>query len=203
MLLPQKAIWEADKKCLIIADLHLGKIEHFRASGIGLPQKAVNATLEKLKCLLNTFEPQHVIFLGDLFHSRKNDSFKKLSSILKEFENTLFTLITGNHDILTNDDYTDLGLSVYPELVLGNLWLTHEPQKELKGHNYNLAGHIHPGVRLNGKGKQSISLPCFYFGDTAGILPAFGYFTGKAILKPDRNSKVFVIAEDLIYNVSL
>ena len=201
-LLPQKAIWEPENKYLIISDCHLGKVEHFRASGIGLPINAIDDTINKLKSLLQTFEPNHVIFLGDLFHSIKNESFEKLKILIANHKIIDFSLIVGNHDIMNKDDYSTRGLSVYDEMFYGNLWLTHEPQAEVRHGLYNLAGHIHPGIRLKGTAKQSISLPCFYFGQNTGILPAFGYFTGKHLIKADKKSRIFAISENNIYNVS-
>jgi len=66
---------------------------------------------------------------------------------------------------------------------------------------YNLIGHIHPGVQLKGSAKQSIKLPCFYFGVQQGILPAFGAFTGLTALKVKKNYRVFVIVEKTVFEV--
>lgn len=32
--------------------------------------------------------------------------------------------------------------------------------------------------RLAGRGGDAVRLPCFWFGDTVAVLPAFGSFTG-------------------------
>ena len=80
--------------------------------------------------------------------------------------------------------------------------LTHEPMENPAGEYYNLAGHIHPGVHLSGKGRQSITLPCFYFGQHQGILPAFGSFTGLAMINPKVNDQVFAIADGKILNLN-
>ena len=60
---------------------------------------------------------------------------------------------------------------------------------------YNLAGHVHPGVRLRGGPAQSVRLPCFYFNGHQGILPAFGNFTGNYKLKPKSGDKIIAIAD--------
>ncbi|MHB1176840.1 MAG: hypothetical protein ACYCZO_00750 [Daejeonella sp.] len=39
LLLPEKAILGQEEKTLIIADIHLGKVGHFRKAGIGIPKK--------------------------------------------------------------------------------------------------------------------------------------------------------------------
>ncbi len=198
-LLPEKALKLTVSNILIIADLHLGKIEHFRLSGINLPASAASQTEERLSKLIVKHQPSRVIFLGDLFHSIKNHSFNSFQTLLKSFDNITFDLVIGNHDIMSSENYADLGLNVTEEIYINGLWLTHEPQDEIKEGNYNIAGHIHPGVRLKGKGRQYLTLPCFYFGAHSGLIPAFGYFTGKAIVKIDKKSNIFAIAEDKIF----
>jgi uncharacterized protein len=88
---------------------------------------------------------------------------------------------------------------LYPhELRIGNFVLTHEPLAMVNEGDYNLSGHLHPGVQLRGTGKQSITLPCFYFGKQMGLLPAFGSFTGLARINPKKEERIFVIAENKI-----
>lgn len=201
-LLPEKAVLIPSENIMILADLHLGKIEHFRAAGINLPLAAATQTQHKIVTLIEKHQPSRVIFLGDLFHSVQNQSYDSFQKTISSFTHITFDLVIGNHDIMHLDDYTNLGLKVYNELFINDLWLTHEPQDELKTGLYNLAGHIHPGVRLKGKGRQKLTLPCYYFGTHSGILPAFGYFTGKAILKIEKKSDIFAIAENKIFRIN-
>ena len=46
VLYPQKAVFWPKHKILMIADLHLGKINHFRRSGIAVPTKANDKNIE-------------------------------------------------------------------------------------------------------------------------------------------------------------
>ena len=64
------------------------------------------------------------------------------------------------------------------------------------GH-YPLAGHVHPSVALGGNGR-AMTLPCFYFGRDYALLPAFGEFTGTAVIRPRAGESVFVLAGDEI-----
>ncbi len=59
--------------------------------------------------------------------------------------------------------------------------------------NYFFSGHIHPGIRMSGAGKQSLCFPCFYFGKEYAVLPAFSHFTGVAVIEPKKNENVFAI----------
>jgi metallophosphoesterase superfamily enzyme len=87
------------------------------------------------------------------------------------------------------------------ELKIGPFMLTHEPLENSRDDFYNIAGHIHPGVHLSGKGRQSLTLPCFCFGKHQGIMPAFGSFTGLAKINPKKDDRIFVIAEGKILKV--
>ena len=98
--------------------------------------------------------------------------------------------------------YHDLNIKLFDSLVEAPFIFTHEPL-EIEHKLYNLAGHIHPGVRLKGKGNQQHRLPCFYFGKKSGILPAFGSFTGLATIKVKKENRVFVITKTEVIKVNL
>ncbi len=202
-LLPQKAIALPFHKTLIIADLHFGKINHFRKSGIPVPARANAKNTETLIDLLNTIKPERTIFLGDLFHSHYNEEWDVVGQVLKHFSSCRFELVRGNHDILSQRQYERHNITVYENgLTLGKFLLTHEPLEETSEEAFNLAGHIHPGVRLTGKGKQTLALPCFYFGQRHGILPAFGAFTGIALLTPKKEDQIFVVADGQVQGIN-
>jgi len=83
--------------------------------------------------------------------------------------------------------------------ALGPFVLNHEPGPSRVG--YALAGHIHPAVRLAGEG-ETLRLPCFWFARRYGVLPAFGAFTGSAVVRPKGGDQVFVIAEEDVLKVA-
>jgi len=198
-LLPQKALWFKTRRLLLVADLHFGKINHFRKSGIPVPARANDKNTESLINLLNKTKPDRMIFLGDLFHSHYNQEWEVVGQIRKHFAACSFELVLGNHDILSALQYERHALTVHPlNLRVGNFVFTHEPMTEVPEGWYNLSGHLHPGVQLRGVGKQSMTLPCFYIGKQQGILPAFGSFTGLARVAPKKEERIFVIADDKI-----
>jgi metallophosphoesterase superfamily enzyme len=83
---------------------------------------------------------------------------------------------------------------------LGPFVLNHEPGAP-RGGGYALAGHMHPAVRLHRRGDESLRLPCFWFAARYGVLPAFGAFTGCAVVPPAQGDQVFVIADDQVLRV--
>jgi metallophosphoesterase superfamily enzyme len=65
-----------------------------------------------------------------------------------------------------------------------------------------LHGHIHPAVKLRGKGRQRLKLPCFFFAKDYGVMPSFGDFTGSFALSPTGSDQVYAIAENQVLKIS-
>ncbi|GAA0878049.1 hypothetical protein GCM10009119_10170 [Algoriphagus jejuensis] len=148
------------------------------------------------------FRPTHTYFLGDLFHSDWNEQWEFLNDFLAQLKGTEFHLIKGNHDVLGPEFYRQSILTIHDQpLILSELVLSHEPLKSVPPGMLNLCGHIHPGVRLAGKAKQSVMLPCFFQTPSHLILPAFGNFTGLAQVRRNERDSVWAIANEKIIPV--
>jgi DNA ligase-associated metallophosphoesterase len=201
-LLKEKAIFWRSERILLIADVHLGKINHFRKAGIPVPTKANEKNMEVLLSLIQSVKPQRVIFLGDLFHSHYNEEWESTRTLIKSFPEISFELVVGNHDILSEVQYERSNLKLHRDtLIKSPFVLSHHPLETIPDHQYNLAGHIHPAIQLVGKGRQEVTLPCFYFGERQGILPAFGSFTGFARIRPKKNDQIYALVENSIVKV--
>lgn len=201
LLLPEKAILWLEAKTLIAADVHLGKVGHFRKAGIAIPQILAQDDLAVLSDLIREHHPEQIIFLGDLFHSDLNADWDWFALWRHQFPKLKIQLIRGNHDIIPERNYEQIDITVYDELVVGPFRMLHHPLKTFSSESnesYVLCGHIHPGVLLKGKGNQSLVLPCFAFGDYQCILPSFGKFTGKVALRHQQNHHVFGILKDKV-----
>lgn len=201
-LFPEKAMYWKNKDVLIIADLHLGKANHFRRAGIPVPEATNTANLENFIDLMKFISPGRVIFLGDLFHSVYNEEWEALGQVLSHFPATNFELVEGNHDVMSPYQYAKHGIKVLKDpMIIHPFIFSHEPLESGQS-AYNIAGHVHPSVRLSGKARQGMRLPCYYFGEQNGLLPAFGAFTGTFRLKPTKKDKVYVIANNTVMDVS-
>jgi len=204
-LLPEKAIFFTKEKVLVAADLHFGKINHFRQAGLPVPKSANQKNAETLIDLINYWKPERTIFLGDLFHSHYNEEWEVVGQIVKHFPVCCFELVIGNHDIMSEHQYQRKGIKVIEKEEINQWILTHEPMDvaDIPPGRINMAGHIHPGAFLQGKGRQSVTLPCFWFSKNQLILPAFGSFTGLAVISPAEADNVYIVVEKKIMAVSL
>lgn len=186
--------WE-EKKTLILSDLHLGKTGHFRKAGIAVPQAIFKEDMQRLVTQLQYFKPEHVIVIGDMFHSHGNKEHDLFIKWRKDFSQLTIHLVKGNHDILHEKWYAsaDITLSTC-EVKIDLFSFVHDfTDCEINENGYIFSGHIHPGISIHGRGKQSLRFPCFYFGNNYAVLPAFSRFTGMYGIKPKPGESVYAL----------
>lgn len=193
ILHPSGAMFWEEEDLLVISDVHLGKVAHFRKHGSAIPQQALKGNFLKLDLVTGFFDPKKIIFLGDLFHSYINNEWQHFEQWMQDISAEVI-LIEGNHDVISPLKYEALGVQVIPELIIGDFLFTHHPEE--RENYFNFSGHIHPGVKINGTARQQLKLPCFFRRKNQMILPAFGEFTGKHILEPKKEDKVYVVTKE-------
>ncbi|WP_374948914.1 ligase-associated DNA damage response endonuclease PdeM [Mucilaginibacter sp.] len=200
LLLPQKAIYWQQEKALIATDVHFGKVGHFRKAGIAIPRNMEQQDLSMLSDLIYEYKPEKIYFLGDLFHSDMNNDWDWFVLWRSQFPKLQIILIKGNHDIINDLHYNQLGILLHKELHVGPFLMLHHPLSDgvQQREGYVLCGHIHPGVSLVGRGRQSVTLPCFAFGKHQAILPSFGSFTGKVAIVSRKADHVFGVLKDKV-----
>ena len=152
--------------------------------------------MQRLVSLLNYFQPQQLIVVGDFFHSHANIELEGFKKWREDLTHLHIRLVRGNHDILKDAWYKEAGIEVIEkELLLHPFLFVHDKCEERED-VYTFCGHIHPGIYLSGLGRQGVRLPCFYFAKDRCILPAFSRFTGMALIEPAKNENVFAIVEN-------
>lgn len=189
--------WE-EKSLLLISDVHLGKVNHFRKFGAAVPRKAIHKNFMLLDKIVSDFQPFQICFLGDLFHSSLNKEWELFENWVGKTPAEII-LVSGNHDIIAPEKYRQLNVEIFPELIIDDFLLTHHPE-EREG-LFTFCGHIHPAVKLYGFGRQKLRLPCFFKSKNQIILPAFGEFTGTYTMNPSKNDEVYAIVEDAVVKV--
>jgi DNA ligase-associated metallophosphoesterase len=196
-LSPHRCLFWEEEKSLILSDLHFGKTGHFRKAGIAVPPAVYREDLLRLLSLIQYFQPRQLLVVGDLFHSRENKELDLFRRWRDDFPDLGIRLVLGNHDILREDWYEKAGIDVTRDLLrMGEFAFVHDistVEGGVAGRPYFFSGHLHPGIRIRGMGKQCLQFPCFYFGGEYAILPAFGLFTGTVSIEPGAESSVFAI----------
>lgn len=195
---PLGGLFWVEKSMLLISDVHLGKVSHFRKFGAAVPRKAIHKNYVLLDMIVADFQPFQICFLGDLFHSSLNKEWELFENWVAKTPAEII-LVSGNHDIIAPEKYKQLKVEIFPELIIDDFLLTHHPE-EREG-LFTFCGHIHPAVKLHGFGRQKLRLPCFFKSKNQMVLPAFGEFTGTHALNPSKDDEVFAIVEDAVVKV--
>lgn len=191
------SIFWAARKTVIISDPHFGKASAFRHAGVAVPENVTVHDLKRLDLLLKETGAERLLILGDFLHARSGRSqvtMDALDSWCADHQSLQTLLVTGNHDRMAGappDCWRIEGVG--EKWTDGPFTFCHEPQT-VKG-SYVLSGHIHPSISFHRDFGSGMRLPCFVFGETFAILPAFGSFTGTHTLKPEKNARVFAIRD--------
>ena len=185
---------------LLISDIHIGKAEYFQLNGIPITNNEDENNLNRIYKLINKFEPNKLIILGDLFHSRHSfnkNLIYKVERLFNSYKNKI-ELIEGNHDKgcqIRNMPYLKEKKSL-------NLIFTHEPIKKKDNRTLNICGHYHPKLTLKNY-QDKLSFKCFAFDSFNNnlYLPSFGDLTGGFLCK-EHFKKWAIISENNIIEIN-
>ncbi|UWG51627.1 putative phosphohydrolase, MPP superfamily [Halalkaliarchaeum sp. AArc-CO] len=159
---------------LVVADVHVGRDE---SSSVQFPLGERDDLVDRLDALLVHYDPDTVVFAGDLFHrfDRVSDlSRRGLCELVTACRrrDTRPVLVGGNHDTrlaaATDNDVHD----AYA-LADGTVVCHGHEEPSVEGHRY-VIGHLHPTISIEGN-----TYPCFLWGREAYdgadvlVLPAF------------------------------
>ena len=167
---------------LFVADVHLDKAATFQRAGLAVPLGDESRDLDRLAALARRHDAPEIIVLGDLVHAppRPGGATEHVVTTWARAHPELsLSVLLGNHD---GDAATRL--AHWPvrwltgEQRLGPFVLRHEPTGEVAADVFELAGHLHPVLRLRDGPRDAARLPGFWQHAGGMVFPAFGSFTG-------------------------
>jgi DNA ligase-associated metallophosphoesterase len=203
LLLPEKVVFLPECDTLLVADAHIGKATSFRQLGVPVPAGTTGETLGVLSRLIQRLDAKRVVFLGDFLHSARSLAPDTLATVRRwrELHGPVeMTLVRGNHDDRAGDPPAVLVIQPFDvPVALRGLALAHQPRPMAGA--YVLAGHLHPCVSVGGRAHDWHRLPCFWFSERVGVLPAFGAFTGMQAIRPRPGERVYAAAPDRVFEL--
>lgn len=197
---PERALYWPAHAMLLIADVHLGKADTFRHFGIGVPQQVQTQDVARLQQVLQVFQPQRCVILGDLVHGRTmgTATVQSWNALVEAHTGTSFELILGNHDRALAPQSLALQ-QTHTSMQLGSVCLSHEPWDPAdwpQGCNLNIHGHIHAAVHIGGSRSK---LPALVYAPPHLCMPAFSEFTAGVVPStPSQHIWVFAAQDALV-----
>lgn len=195
----QRALYWEKEKALIFSDLHIGKTAHFRKNGIALANHIMKNDLERLSILIENFQPEKFIIVGDLLHAGNNSDVDEFCTWQSQYPDIKFCLVEGNHDRISKTLEKKLCLdSRSASLEIDDIAFVHDFDRS--NPKFQITGHIHPGFVINSPVKK-IKLPCFAQTSKQLLLPAFSEFTGLDTKNIPKKGMFFVFTDSEIYKM--
>jgi DNA ligase-associated metallophosphoesterase len=194
ILHPLRFLYWEKEKMILVSDIHSGKSTELLHYGIYLPLDQINSLYHRLETIAKLYPNSHLVIVGDMVHGKENVEWNQFLSIFRYFSKV--TLVKGNHDQYMDAWCKKVGLEVKDMIQIRDIIISHEPIENV-GNNtiLNIHGHIHPWVKLKGKGKQSLKFPCFYKKGKQLCLPAFTKLTGKFTVELKKGDIAWAITE--------
>lgn len=202
-LLPERAVWWAERHTLIFSDVHLGKAQSYRFEGIAIPSESGLTDLDTIASLIERWRPKEILILGDFIHHRQSWTPKfheDLGIFLAQNRNIEWKLILGNHERGSRENFEDLPV----ELVAGDV--LQAPFRFAHGHevqtsnDFTVSGHVHPIVVLK-EGPLTMRCPCFVLSPSRLLLPSFGVWTGGVEVSKLKDQRIFAVAGQEVFEV--
>jgi uncharacterized protein len=200
LLADRALLWPAERT-LFIADLHLGKSEIFRRSGIPIPEGHTLADLARLDRIIDAYEVRRIVLLGDFLHAASQEASthgQAFTAWRATRSHVAFVVIAGNHDRRAAG--RELAGAVDWELrerQIGPFICRHDPGPSTSG--YVLSGHIHPVVWLYGSHRERTRVPVCWVRPGYAVLPSFGSFTGGGEIEPAPEDRLYAFAAERVW----
>jgi len=169
-----RAVYLGATNTLVVADLHLGRAA---SSNVDVPLDETGDIHSRLAALIERFEPQQVVFAGDILHS--------FSTVPRGVEQTVSDLYeqclaAGCEPIATEGNHDTQLESVWPDDIVDSVRLADgtvichgHTVPDRHGERY-IIGHDHPTISIEGKRHPCLCVdPTGYRGRELLVLPAF------------------------------
>jgi len=185
---PAGALYWADERLLVVADLHLEKGSSLARRGMLLPPYDTTETIARLAALIARYAPIVVIALGDSFHDGEGPARiaeADRGALFDQQRGRDWIWVAGNHD---PEPAIGVGGSCAAAIAIGPLLFRHEPQPDAAPGE--VAGHLHPVARIRAAGR-AVRRRCFVADGRRLVMPAFGAYAGGLNVRDRAFARLF------------
>ncbi len=177
-----------DGPTVVIGDLHLGYENALEKEGMFIPRINTEAIRDSLNGILDRYEPERVVLLGDIKHEFQRSSYKSredVRNIIKLVDEAAEAIvIRGNHDNFLQNIVASMGINSLDYIDIMGFRLEHGHVDS--GIRPVIIGHEHPSVKIPGELSGSMKLQCFVVAKEQGVIviPPFSPFASGNDLNP-------------------
>lgn len=190
---------------VLVADVHLDKAASFQRAGMAVPLGDEQDDLDRLAAIAARHGLTRIVVLGDLVHAppRRGGRTEQIVVAWCRAHPTLrLSVVLGNHDRHAAERLAHWPLRwiTDPQACrLGPFALRHAPDATAAdAGGFQLAGHLHPTLRIGTGRADRLTLPVFWQRADALVLPAFGRFTGGHRIAPAPEDSVWGVFDGCV-----
>ena len=139
---------------------------------------------------------RRIVFLGDFLHSARSHAPATLAAVAAWGPCIRRSSWCWSRQNTTTGRRSpaQLGIRVVDEPFCKRLRSCHHPRPFDGEYSCRPSHPRQVGVR----GWDHLRLPCFWFGDAVGVLPAFGAFTGMHAVRRGADDRLFAVADSTV-----
>ena len=180
------ALFHRKERWLAVADLHFGYELSQRAAGRLVPLWGMTSIEDRLKELLEEYQPRQLIIVGDLVHDKA--SAKAAGELLARLrERCEVIVLAGNHDRHAARLIEFLPRWETPEFIF-----QHGDCAPEESDRHQIIGHHHPAASITDGAGLRLKFPAFIQQASCWILPAFSPWAGGVAWKDDGQSRIWL-----------
>jgi uncharacterized protein len=188
-----RALFLEAEKTLVVADIHWGYAESHRRAGNLLPLWGNVETAERLRRLLDFYQPARMIWVGDSLHTV--GSAAAAEEFLATHAPPEMIVLRGNHDHRWSRVTAD-------RFRLGRCLFHHGDRKiAVDDGLIEIVGHVHPVISLTDGAGMRVRAPVLIQGRQRIILPSFCDWSIGASWhgEPAGDEKLWVISQRRVW----
>jgi uncharacterized protein len=179
------ALWLADSRTLLLADVHLGYGWAQRRRGELGPLRDAE-TRTKLLNVTEELGPTTIVFLGDLVHAPDPavEERRLIETTLSELAAAARLIaVLGNHDRRFLLDFPNAPVETASRWRTPCGWFALHGDCVAEPPGFPLIlGHLHPAIAFADAAGASQRLPVFLYNNQAVVLPAFSPFAAGYVI---------------------
>jgi uncharacterized protein len=180
------ALFHRKERWLAVADLHFGYELSQRAAGRLVPLWGMTSIEDRLKELLDEYQPRQLIIVGDLVHDKA--SAKAAGELLARLrERCEVIVLAGNHDRHAARTIEFLPRWETPEFIF-----QHGDCARDESGRHQIIGHYHPAASITDGAGLRLKFPAFIQQARCWILPAFSPWAGGVAWPEDGESRIWL-----------
>jgi len=202
-LLPQRGLFWFEQRTLLISDPLFGKANAVPSRGVPYSGTAKASTLNRLTTLLNFFEPDLLLVLGDLVEPAEKHNEELIDGLLfwrRQFQD-VNVMRLHNGAPSTAEFLAEFRMKETTE----NQFLSpFEFQVEFgPADGFVIAGRPHPAIKIvDREVGTGVKAPCFHLQSACLKLPAFCSAKDAVAISPRDGDRVFIVGPNEVVELS-